>query len=267
VDYRPDEFKDYLMDKERSTNTIDSYIQSVSMFYKMFDEINKKNMIEFKRWQLENRKPKTAAIRCISMNVYCDFIGHPEYKVKGVRLHSKNSVENVISMDEYKYFLQCLKNEGNDKLYFIIKFLAGTGCRASELVRLEKKCLAAGEFSLWTKGKVRKILIPKGLIRESKAYFNTVDSRYLFPNRYGEQMTPRGVAAQIKKYGQRYGIRDEVLHPHAFRHLFAIQFLAKNKNIALLSDILGHESVNTTAIYLRLSAEEQKKQIDKTVNW
>ena len=43
--------------------------------------------------------------------------------------------------------------------------------------------------------------------------------------------------------------------------------MKQNKNIALLSDVLGHESLNTTAIYLRLSAAEQKKQIDKTVNW
>ena len=267
MDKRIEEFRDYLLDKERSPNTIESYMQSINMFYRMFDELNKKNMIEYKRWLLDNRKPKTAAIRCMSMNVYCDFLGHPEYKVKSIKVHNKTSVENVITMDEYKYFLQSLKYEGNHKLYFMIKFLAGTGCRASELIRLEKKCLATGEFTMWTKGKIRKILIPRGLIRESKAYFSTVDSRWLFPNRYGNQMTTRGVAQQIKKYGQRYGIREEVLHPHAFRHLFAIEFLAKNKNLALLSDILGHESVNTTAIYLRLTAEEQKKQIDNTVNW
>ena len=94
-----------------------------------------------------------------------------------------------------------------------------------------------------------------------------MESRYLFPNRYGEQMTTRGVSQQMKKYGRRYGIREEVLHPHSFRHLFAIHFLEKNKNIALLADIMGHENMNTTAIYLRLSAEEQKKQIDNTVNW
>ena len=40
-----------------------------------------------------------------------------------------------------------------------------------------------------------------------------------------------------------------------------------NKNIALLADLMGHESVDTTAIYLRLSAEEQKKQFNSAMNW
>lgn len=267
MENRLEEFKAYLFDKERSINTVDSYARSVGIYFKRYDKVNKRNMMEFKQWQIEQWKPRTAAIRCISMNVYCDFIGHPEYKVKNVKVHNRTTLENVITMEEYQYFLECLKADGNDKLYYMIKFMAATGCRASELVRLEKKSLKTGEQALWTKGKVRKILIPCNLISESKYYFAEVESRYLFPNRYGEQMTTRGVSQQLKKYGRRYGIRDEVLHPHSFRHLFAIQFLEKNKNIALLADIMGHENMNTTAIYLRLSAEEQKKQIDNTVNW
>ena len=267
MENRLEEFKAYLFDKERSINTVDSYARSVGIYFKRYDKVNKRNMMEFKQWQIEQWKPRTAAIRCVSMNVYCDFIGHPEYKVKNVKVHNRTTLENVITMEEYQYFLECLKADGNDKLYFMIKFMAATGCRASELVRLEKKSLKTGEQALWTKGKVRKILIPCNLIEESKYYFAEVESRYLFPNRYGEQMTTRGVSQQMKKYGRRYGIREEVLHPHSFRHLFAIHFLEKNKNIALLADIMGHENMNTTAIYLRLSAEEQKKQIDNTVNW
>ena len=49
--------------------------------------------------------------------------------------------------------------------------------------------------------------------------------------------------------------------------MFAVQFLKNNQNIAVLSDILGHESLSTTAIYLRLSAEEQKREVDGTVTW
>lgn len=261
------EFKDYLIEKERSINTIDSYVRGVRCFFNTYDEVNKRNMMDFKKKQMEKYKPKTAAIRCISMNVYCDFIGCPQFKVKGIKVHNRTTIENVISMEEYKHFLKKLKEDGAEKVYYMVKFLAATGCRASELVKLEKECMETGEHTLWTKGKVRKIFIPQKLINESSKYFLDVNSNYLFPNRYGNQMSTRGVAQQLKKYGLKYGIREEVLHPHSFRHLFAMQFLEKNKNIALLADILGHESINTTAIYLRMTAEEQKKQIDKAVNW
>jgi len=170
-------------------------------------------------------------------------------------------------MIEYRYFLDCLWKDKKYKLYYIIKYLAATGCRISELVKLEKSSLNDGYFTLFTKGKYRKILIPKTLIRESQSFLSKQPSPYLFCNRYGNQITERGITSQIKKYGRRYGIREEVLHPHAFRHLFAIEFLRKTKDIALLSDILGHESLNTTAIYLRLSSGEQKRQFDRVVNW
>lgn len=58
-----------------------------------------------------------------------------------------------------------------------------------------------------------------------------------------------------------------MMHPHAFRHLFAIEFLKKNSNIALLADLMGHESVDTTAIYLRMSASEQAEQFNRAVDW
>ncbi len=261
------EFRQYLIYLERSQNTIDSYLAAVRVFYKRYDEITKENMIKFKQWLIEEYKPRTAALRCVAMNVFCDFAGKSDCKVKGVKMQRNATVENVISLGEYKRFLRGLAGDEQWKVYYMIKFLAGTGCRASELAKLKKSCLGSGVFTLWTKGKIRTIIIPKQLIEESKEYFDTVDSEYLFPNRNGEQITSRGIASQIKKYGRRYNIRDEVLHPHAFRHLFAILFLKQNKNIALLSDVLGHESLNTTAIYLRLSAEEQKRQIDQTVKW
>ena len=163
-------------------------------------------MIDFKHWQMGLNKPKTAALRCVSMNVYCEFADRPECKVKGIKLPKRSSVENVISMREYRRFLDCLAENGKWKVYYMVKFLAATGCRASELAKLEKSCLKTGEFTLWTKGKIRKILIPKNLIQESREYFKTVDSLYLFPNRYGVRMSTSGISSQIKKI--RAQIRD-----------------------------------------------------------
>lgn len=82
MDNRLEEFRTYLVDLERSPSTVDSYIRSVEAYFKRFDEVSKENMMEFKQWQLEKWKPKTAALRCVAMNVYCDFIGRPPVQGK-----------------------------------------------------------------------------------------------------------------------------------------------------------------------------------------
>ena len=56
------------------------------------------------------------------------------------------------------------------------------------------------------------------------------------------------------------------MHPHSFRHFFAIEFLKKNNDITLLADLLGHSNLDTTKIYLRRTEEEQRKIINN-INW
>lgn len=260
-------FREYLIENEKSENTIDNYTDSLKKYFSMFPEITKRNMIEYKKRMLEKFSAKTDANRCIGMNQYCEFVKKPECKVKSVKLHKQNCVENVISIEEYQYLLERLEEEGKERDYWMVQFLARTGARVSEFIRFERKHLESGEVELWTKGKIRKILIPTDLIEKSKPYFDkTPENEWLFPNRYGQQMSTRGVAEAVHRLS-KYGIRKEVLHPHSFRHLYAIQFLKNNGNIALLADLMGHESVDTTSIYLRLSAQEQKKQFDAAMNW
>lgn len=255
------------MDLERSQNTIDGYMSSVSIFYQRYNEINKANMLDFKKWQLEKWKPKTANNRIVALNQYCIFLGHPEFCVKGIKIHNSTAVENVITEEEYNRLLLGLKNDGNEKGYWMIKYLAKTGARVSEFIRLTKDSLEKGYCEMWTKGKIRRIYIPKNLIEESKDYFKDNDSELLFTNRYGSSLTARGVSQNIKNWARKYGVREEVAHPHSFRHLYAIEFLKHNSNIALLADLMGHSSVNTTSIYLKLSKEEQMKQFNEASNW
>lgn len=264
---RIEEFRLYLMDLERSENTIDNYIRSISIFFGRYREVNKANMLDFKKWQLEKWTPKTANVRVVAMNQYCHFIGHSEYCVKGIKIHGSASVENVITLEEYNLLLDGLKNDGNERGYWMVKFLAKTGARVSEFIKLTKDSLESGYCEMWTKGKIRRIYIPQSLIEESKEYFSSQDSSYLFPSRYGKRMTERGVAQNVKKWAKKYGIRDEVAHPHSFRHLYAIEFLKNNSNVTLLADLMGHSSVNTTAIYLKLSKEEQMRQFNEASNW
>ena len=66
---------------------------------------------------------------------------------------------------------------------------------------------------------------------------------------------------------EKYGMNKEVVYPHSFRHRFAKNFLDRFNDLALLADLMGHESIETTRIYLRRTASEQQKIVDKVVNW
>ena len=93
------------------------------------------------------------------------------------------------------------------------------------------------------------------------------DDELLFKNKWNARITSGGVSEMCRRYAKKYNLPREHMHPHAFRHFFAIQFLKNNNNISLLADMLGHSGINTTMIYLRQSKEEQNRQINEAVNW
>ena len=80
-------------------------------------------------------------------------------------------------------------------------------------------------------------------------------------------ITARGSRSQLKVLAKRYKIPSEQVYPHSFRHRFAKNFLEKFNDISLLADLMGHESIETTRIYLTRSSEEQQKLIDRVVKW
>jgi site-specific recombinase XerD len=71
----------------------------------------------------------------------------------------------------------------------------------------------------------------------------------------------------MKINAHKYGLNPKVVYPHSFRHRFAKNFLDKFNDIALLADLMGHESIETTRIYLRRTASEQQAIVDKVVVW
>ena len=114
-------------------------------------------------------------------------------------------------------------------------------------------------------GKLRRIYIPKALQKEALFWLeeNQRESGFLFLNKYGERITTRGISGQLKNLADRYGIDKTVVYPHSFRHLFAKCFLAKHNDIAFLADLMGHESIETTRIYLgRLLLNNEKLLIE-----
>ena len=154
--------------------------------------------------------------------------------------------------------------------YFVVRFLAATGARISELLQLKVEHIRRGYLDLYTKGgKLRRIYIPQALQQEAGKWLagQKMTSGFVFLNRQGQRITARGVSAQLKKLAVRYGIDPDVVYPHSFRHRFAKSFLDRCGDIAFLADLMGHESIETTRIYLRKTATEQRAIVDRVVDW
>lgn len=62
-------------------------------------------------------------------------------------------------------------------------------------------------------------------------------------------------------------MNTRVVYPHSFRHRFAKNFLEQYNDISLLADLMGHESIETTRIYLRRTSGGQQQIVDKVVVW
>ncbi len=265
-----EKFERHLRGSNLSENTISSYVFALKQYSKQYDEITKKNLREYKMWLIESYKPKTVNLRLRAMNCYLESIGKGSWKLPFVRVQQKAFLENVISEADYEYFKNRLKKDNEMFWYFVIRFLAATGARVSELIQIKVEHIRCGHIDLYSKGgKLRRIYIPQSLQKEAISWLDKKqqESGFIFLNKYGERITTRGISGQLKKLAVRYNIDPVVVYPHSFRHRFAKSFLDRCNDIAFLADLMGHESIETTRIYLRKTATEQREIVDKIVDW
>lgn len=264
------QFKAYLAKNNLAENTITSYVWTVTYYLEHYKDVNKKNLLAYKGYLVENFKPQTVNLRLQAVNKFLEFSKQEKLKMKFVKAQQKNFLENVISDADYKFLKTKLKADGYDQWYFIVWFMAATGARVSELLQIKAEHVSVGYLDLYSKGgKMRRIYIPKKLCTEATKWLKErgLTTGYLFTNRTGNCLSTRGIAIQLKHFAESYGINREVVYPHSFRHRFAKNFLEKFNDIALLADLMGHESIETTRIYLRRTASEQQKIVDKVVTW
>jgi len=265
-----EQFETFLRDGNLSKNTIAAYCYAVRDFNSRYTKVNKQNLLAYKTYLIDTFNPKTVNLRIQAINKYLEFTRHPRLRLKSVKVQNRSFLENVISDADYTFFKNKLREEENKEWYFVVRFLAATGARVSELVQIKVEHVKVGYFDLYTKGgKVRRLFIPKLLRHETDAWLEKTHrtTGYLFLNRFGERITTRGIAGQLKHYAEKYGLDARVVYPHSFRHRYAKNFLEKFNDISLLADLMGHESIETTRIYLRRTSTEQQAIVDKVVTW
>ena len=263
-------FQSFLEKSDLSENTVASYVWTVNHFLTNYGEIKKENLLAYKGFLLEHFRPQTVNLRLQGINKYLEFIRGDKLKLKFVKVQQKKYLENVINDADYKYLKRKLKTDGRKEWYFVVWFMGATGARISELLKIKAEHVEVGYLDIYTKGgKIRRLYIPKRLRAEASVWLSeqSVSSGYIFKNRYGDVISARGIAQQLKHFAQEYGINPKVVYPHSFRHRFAKNFLEKYNDIAFLADLMGHESIETTRIYLRKTATEQQQIVDKIVTW
>lgn len=265
-----EDFEKYMREENLSENTIAAYLRAVKQYETRFQRLTRRNLQSYKLWLIETYKPQTVNQRLRGINCYLEYAGKSDWKLTFVKVQQKTYLENVISAADYEYLKNCLKQEGEWSWYFVVRYLAGTGARVSELTQIKVEHVRMGYIDIYSKGgKVRRIYIPKALQEETIAWIDKKGQEcgWLFLNKYGERISARGIAGQLKQFAVRYGINPDVVYPHSFRHRFAKNFLERCNDISFLADLMGHDSIETTRIYVRKTSTEQRELIDTLIDW
>ncbi|KFJ00113.1 phage integrase [Bifidobacterium porcinum] len=265
-----EEFIAHLEARGMSRNTVCSYRFAIRQLLSRCSSLSDESLLAHKDWLVTGFSAKTANLRIGAINNYLDFTDYPGLRLKGVRIQQKPFLDNVISQTEYEMLRDGLKRDENWFWYFIIRFLACTGARVSELRQMTTSAIYVGHLDIISKGdKLRRIYIPASLQQEAIGWLKSrnMENGYIFTNCNGGQMSARGISLGLKRCAVRYGVNADVVYPHSFRHLFAKNFIARDSDIAFLADLMGHESIETTRIYLRRTAAEQRAAVNSAIDW
>jgi len=154
----------------------------------------------------------------------------------------------------------------------IILTLLDTGIRASELcgISMENVDLTIGRLFVTGKGnKSRYVYVGK---RSKQAIWAYVSQRFprgkppvdepLFVETTGlNRLRRNGLLHLLKSLAGRYGIND--VHPHKFRHTFAVEFLRNGGNVFTLQQLLGHSSLDMVRRYVALAETDLEHEHQK----
>lgn len=262
-------FRIYLYEEERSDNTIEKYMRDIRFFREWLQDrsIDKSIVIEYKKELCERYSIKSVNSMLSSINAFFVFMGWYDLKVKTLKIQRRIFADKSkeLSKSDYERLLIAAKNKKNERLYYLMQTMAGTGLRVSEIKYVTCEAVRQGQAVINCKGKIRQIFLPKKLCQMLKKYVKSqnIKSGSVFVTRSGRPLDRYAIWKMLKDLCESAGVSKDKVFPHNFRHLFARTFYSLQKDIVRLADILGHSSVETTRLYTMESGTEHIKQLQK----
>lgn len=262
-----EDYARYLFQKELSERTIQIYTNQAALLLDFLQDspVTKEGMIAYKRRLCEQGyKATTVNLYIVAANSYLKYAGHEECVIRAKRLQKNRSLENVISMEEYRRMASYAKESGRIKYYYIIKSLVFTGIRISELAFLTVESLGQGRFTVGNKGRTREVYVPARLAEELSEFCRAeqIQTGVIFKGNGQSPISRIAVYQMLLRLADMTGVEKQKAHPHSFRHLFALTYMKKYGDLTELADILGHSSLETTRIYTTTTAEEKRRKLD-----
>ena len=282
------DFNDYLkIERGFSVNSISSYKEDIYKFNKFIDnsksplEVSSDDIKEFLQ-KISKGMNSSSQSRIISgLRSFFEFLIFEKYISQNpLRLIDSPKISrklpDTLSIEEIDLLISNLdlSKEQGERNLAIIELLYGCGIRVSELVDLKISDLFFNENFIKVTGKGNKQrLIPIGNITKQNVNNYLQNSRnkikvvsafndHVFLNRRGKNLTRAMIFTIVKNLAKKANFSKSI-SPHTFRHSFATHLLENGADLRTIQQLLGHESITTTEIYMHLDNKYLSEALNK----
>jgi len=286
--------KDYTIflqiERSMSANTIDGYQRDLKKLIAYLEDhnitsapevIDKDILLQFIYQTAKTSNPKSQARLISGLRSFFDYLIFEKYREDNPTElietpKTGRKLPDTLSTKEIDLLISTidLSHPQGERNRTIIETLYSCGLRVTELISLQISDLFFEEGFIRVTGKGDKqryvpILFKTQQFISSyikairchtapvKGYEDTV-----FLNRRGKQLTRNMIFTIIKDLTLEAGI-DKKISPHTFRHSFATHLLERGADLRAIQQMLGHESITTTEIYMHLDKSHLKKVVEQ----
>jgi len=251
--------------KDLAPVTISRYIQQLKSFFQWLGEMElSAELAALFLSELRQQGYSRASIRSYyaAIRPFLRWRGI-EFKLKLKKIkrlpgyHTKEEFDRLIQAIAQRQDTWAKRNKERDIL--IIRTLAYTGLRRSELLALKCQDIKQGLLFVYRGKGERDRVIPliKSLNAELSDY---ISKNHLAPANRLFPIGPNRLDRIVREAAARAGLSN--ITPHQLRHYFATTLMERGAEIKKLQELLGHEDISTTALYIDVLPAHLKETVD-----